>query len=293
MTVSVSAFARGPGFQERRFTSRDGLSLYFRDSGDPFSPRPPVLCLPGLTRNSRDFAAVAARLSVSRRVICLDYRGRGQSDYDPDWRNYNPLTYLDDIRHLLAVLGVGRVVCIGTSMGGLLAAGMAAAMPTALAGAVINDVGPEIGQRGLERIVAYMKDAGPLPDWNAAVAKLRATFPNLPASSPEDWLKIAQATYRESHDGLLYPDWDVRLVRPLLENGTGSYNFLALFAALRSLPVLLVRGERSDVLTADAFERMGNLLPKARRLTVPGVGHAPSLSEPQTKAALDDFLHAL
>ena len=293
MTVSISAFARGPRFRERRFTSRDGLSLYFRDSGDPFSPRPPVLCLPGLTRNSRDFAAVAVRLSEARRVICPDYRGRGQSDYDSDWRNYHPLTYLDDIRHLLAALGIGRVVVIGTSMGGLLAAGMAAAMPTALAGAVINDVGPEIGQRGLDRIVAYMKDAGPLADWNAAVAKLRATFPNLPAANHEDWLKIAQATYRESHDGLLYPDWDVRLVRPLLTEGTASYNFMALFAALRSLPVLLVRGERSDVLTVDAFERLGSLLPQARRLTVAGVGHAPSLSEPQAKVAIDDFLHAL
>ncbi len=292
MTVSISAFARGPKFRERRFTSRDGLSLYFRDSGDPFSPRLPALCLPGLTRNSRDFAALAARLSETRRVICLDYRGRGQSDYDSNWRNYHPLTYLDDIRHLLAVLGIGRIVAIGTSMGGLLAAGMAAAMPTALAGAVINDVGPEIGQRGLDRIVAYMKDVGPLADWNAAVAKLRATFPNLPAVRPEDWLKIAQATYREGHDGLLHPDWDTRLVRPLLEEGTASYNVTALFAALRSLPVLLVRGERSDVLTADAFERLGARLPQARRITVPGVGHAPSLSETQVKDALDDFFRA-
>lgn len=282
-----------PPFRDRRFTSRDGLSLYFRDSGDPFSPRTPVLCLPGLTRNSRDFAALARRLAATRRVLCPDYRGRGQSDYDPDWRNYHPRTYLDDLRHLLAVAGVGRVVAIGTSMGGILAAGMAVAMPTVLAGAVINDVGPEIGLRGLDRIVAYMQDAGPLPDWNAAVAKLRANFPNLPAYENGDWLKIAQATYRESHDGLLRPDWDVRLVKPLLAGGTEGYNLIALFSALRAVPVLLVRGERSDVLHADAFERMGALLPSARRLTVSSVGHAPSLSEPAAKDALDDFLHAL
>ncbi len=282
-----------PSYRDRRFTSRDGLNLYFRDSGDPLSPKTPVLCLPGLTRNARDFAALAKRLSATRRVLCPDYRGRGHSDYDPDWRNYRPEIYLDDIRHLLAVAGVGRVVAIGTSMGGILAAGMAVAMPTALAGAVINDVGPEIGIRGLDRIVAYIKDAGPLPDWNAAVAKLRANFPNLPAYSDGDWLKTAEATYRESHDGLLYPDWDVRLVNPLLENGTEGYNLMALFAALRALPVLLVRGERSDVLQADAFERMGQLLPDARRLTIPGVGHAPSLSEPAAQDALDDFLRPL
>jgi pimeloyl-ACP methyl ester carboxylesterase len=282
-----------PSYRDRRFTSRDGLSLYFRDSGDPLSPRTPILCLPGLTRNARDFAALAKRLSATRRVLCPDYRGRGHSDYDPDWRNYRPETYIDDIRHLLAVVGIERVVVIGTSMGGILAAGMAAAMPTALVGAVINDVGPEIGIRGLDRIVTYIRDAGPLPDWNAAVAKLRANFPNLPAYSDGDWLKIAEATYRESHDGLLYPDWDVRLVKPLLENGTEGYNLMALFAALRAIPVLLVRGERSDVLQADAFDRMGKLLPNARRLTISGVGHAPSLSEPEAKDALDDFLRPL
>lgn len=282
-----------PSYRDRRFTSRDGLNLYFRDSGDPLSPQTSVLCLPGLTRNARDFAALAKRLSATRRVLCPDYRGRGHSDYDPNWRNYRPETYLDDIRHMLALAGIGRVVVIGTSMGGILAAGMAVAMPTALAGAVINDVGPEIGIRGLDRIVNYIRDAGPLPDWNAAVAKLRANFPNLPAYSDGDWLKIAEATYRESHDGLLYPDWDVRLVNPLLENGTEGYNLMALFSALRALPVLLVRGERSDVLQADAFERMGKLLPAARRLTVPGVGHAPSLSEPLAQDALDDFLRPL
>ncbi len=250
-----------PSYRDRRFTSRDGLNLYFRDSGDPLSPKTPVLCLPGLTRNARDFAALAKRLSATRRVLCPDYRGRGHSDYDPDWRNYRPETYLDDIRHLLAVAGIGRVVAIGTSMGGILAAGMAAAMPAALAGAVINDVGPEIGVRGLDRIVAYIKDAGPLPDWNAAVAKLRANFPNLPAYGDGDWLKIAAATYRESHDGLLYPDWDVRLVNPLLENGTEGYNLMALFAALRPLPVLLVRGERSDVLQPTRSSAWGNCCP--------------------------------
>ena len=282
-----------PSFRDRRYTSSDGLSLYYRDSGDPLAPRTPVLCLPGLTRNSRDYAYLARRLSETRRVLCPDYRGRGQSDYDPDWRNYHPRTYLEDIRHLLAVAGVGRVAVIGTSMGGILAAGMAVAMPTILAGVVINDVGPEIGVRGLDRIVTYMRDAGPLHDWNAAVAKLRANFPNLPAYADSDWLKIAKATYRESHDGLLRPDWDVRLVKPLLVGGAESYNMIALFSALRALPVLLVRGERSDVLHADAFERMGKLLPAARRLTVPNVGHAPSLSEPVAKDALDEFLHSV
>ena len=280
-------------FRDRRFASGDGLSLYYRESGDPLAARTPVLCLPGLTRNSRDFSSLARRLCATRRVLCPDFRGRGRSDYDPDWRNYHPRTYLEDIRHLLAVAGVGRVVAIGTSMGGILAAAMAVAMPTVLAGAVINDVAPEIGIRGLDRIVAYMRDAGPLPDWTAAVAKLRANFPNLPAYTDADWLKAAQATYRESHDGLLRPDWDLRLVKPLLAGGGEGYNLFAMFSALRAVPVLLVRGERSDVLHAEAFERLGALLPQARRLTIANVGHAPSLSEPAAKDALDEFLHPL
>ena len=132
------------GFSERCYTSQDGLTLYFRDYGREHRVKTPVLCLAGLTRNSNDFSRLAEQLSSDRRVICPDYRGRGKSDYDSNWRNYTSFTYMNDIRHLLSSLNLCRVFVIGTSMGGLMAMGMGAAMPTTLAGALINDVGPVI-----------------------------------------------------------------------------------------------------------------------------------------------------
>lgn len=281
-------------FRESRFTSQDGLSLYYRDYGDPLSARTPVLCLPGLTRNSKDFNRVAARLAPERRVLCPDYRGRGRSAYDPDWRHYVPATYLNDLRHLLAATGVHRAVVVGTSMGGLLACGLAVAMPTAVAAAVINDIGPEINGEGLAKIIDYLCDSTPLPDWDAVIARLRASFPYLPVYEDGDWFMIAEATYRKGDDGRLHPDWDPALIKPLLAaDATYGYDLWALFRALRRVPVLTIRGAKSDVLTAETFERMGAALPHARRLTLPGVGHAPNLSEPQAREAIDALLREL
>nr|WP_300500421.1 alpha/beta fold hydrolase [uncultured Rhodococcus sp.] len=148
----------GGGYRERWLTAQDGLKLYFRDyqppggvtGGGPAASATPVLCLPGVSRNSKDFAPLAQRLSQGRRVICPDYRGRGRSQYDPDWSHYHPPVYVDDIRHLLCALGVHRVHVIGTSLGGILAMVMAVAMPGTVAGAVLNDIGPEIEISGLD-----------------------------------------------------------------------------------------------------------------------------------------------
>ena len=167
------------GYRERRYSAQDGLSLYFRDYGDPLSARTPVLCLTGLTRNSKDYHEVALRLARQRRVLCPDYRGRGRSDYDPDWRNYQPTTYINDMRHLLAALNVHRVVVMGTSLGAFLAVGLAVLAPTLVAGAVLNDAGPEVNAGGLDRILAYVGDDRPLDGWDAAIARMREIFPQL------------------------------------------------------------------------------------------------------------------
>ena len=131
-----------PAYREATVSAQDGLALYYRDYGDALASKTPVLCLPGLTRNSADFAELAARLSRGRRVLCPDYRGRGRSAYDSNWRNYDPYVYINDISHLLAATGIGRAVIVGTSMGGLLAMGLAVLRPTLVAGAVLNDIGP-------------------------------------------------------------------------------------------------------------------------------------------------------
>ena len=150
------------------------MSLYVRDYGDPLDSRAPLFCLGGLTRNSKDFESLAERYSSDgRRVICPDYRGRGQSQYDPNWSNYDPRTYIRDIRDVLAALNVHRVVVMGTSLGGILGMGMAAAMPTALAAVIMNDVGPVVETDGLDFIIDYIKVDRPHDDWDAAVVTIQ------------------------------------------------------------------------------------------------------------------------
>jgi len=179
--------------RERTYTSADNLRLFFRDWGDELASATPVLCLAGLTRNSIDFNKLARRLAP-RRVICPDLRGRGRSAHAADWRTYDMAVYLDDIRHLLALLGLGKVIVVGTSMGGLLGMAMAAAMPTALAGLIINDVGPEIGTAGVGRILTYISKDRPVADWPSAVAHLKEILPHMSLTGDDEWLDFARGS---------------------------------------------------------------------------------------------------
>jgi pimeloyl-ACP methyl ester carboxylesterase len=284
--------------RERRYAAQDGLQLFFRDYGDPDWPATPVLCLPGLTRNSRDFAGLAARLSEPaqarpRRVVAPDLRGRGRSAYDPDWRNYNARTYLDDIRHLLTLLGIGRVIVVGISMGGLLGMAMATAMPTALAGLVIDDIGPSIESGGSGRILNYVSADRPQPDWASAAKHLREMLPTLSLRGEDEWLDFARATFREGDDGRLHFDWDTNLVRPLTGEMASGVDLWAMWRALGAKPALVIRGGVSDILSAATLARMAAEKPGLRHVTLPGVGHAPTLNEPPVREALDDFLQHL
>lgn len=282
--------AETQGFRERRYLCGDGLSLYYRDYGSPQGGKTPVLCLAGLTRNSKDFHGLAHRLSRHRRVLCPDYRGRGRSDYDPDWRRYHPRTYVDDIRHLLAATGTHEVIVIGTSMGGILAAALAVVVPGALRAVVLNDVGPDVGRDGLDQILAYLRNAKALPDWDAAAAHLKATFPHMPARNPAQWRMLAESTYRQDADGLLRFDWDPNLVKPFDAGDDEPVDLWPLFRALRPLPVLTVRGALSPILSAETLARMAEALPRMRSVTVPDVGHAPSLGEPEVLEAIDELV---
>jgi pimeloyl-ACP methyl ester carboxylesterase len=281
-----------PAARERFFTSADNLRLFFRDWGDEDSARTPVLCLPGLTRNSRDFLTVAARLASTRRVICPDLRGRGRSERTANWRSYDGTVYLQDIAHLLAVLGLGRVVVIGTSMGGLLGMAMAAAMPTLLAGLVINDVGPDIAPSGAGRILAYIGRDRPQPDWAAAIQHLQPIFAKLSLTTDEDWQSFARGTFREGADGQLHFDWDVNLARLLLRPAEPLPDLWRFWQAVRQIPTLAIRGGASDILSEATFARMKADKPDLRQVTVPGIGHAPTLDEPLAREAIDDFLNA-
>ena len=288
--AKASGSAAAASFRERWMMSQDGLKLYHRDYGDPLSPRTPLLCLSGLTRNSADFADLAARHAGERRVLCPDYRGRGRSAYDANWRNYQPPIYVNDIAHLLTATDVHRVIVLGTSLGGLLAMGLSVLKPTMIAAVILNDIGPDVVGGGIARILDYIGVDHAQPDWASAAAYLRQLLPTLSIKTEEGWLKMARATYRAGEDGLLHFDWDVNLARPFAHATSAIPDLWPYFRALRPVPTLAFRGALSDVLSAETFERMALAKPNLERVTVAGVGHAPNFNEPDAATAVDAFI---
>jgi len=281
-------------YRERRLTAQDGLQLYYRDYGDPLARKTPVLCLGGLTRNSADYHDVALRLARERRVLCPDYRGRGRSDYDRDWRNYAPRTHLNDALHLLAATGVGRAIVIGTSMGGLLAMGLAVMRPLAVAGVVLNDIGPEVDSQGLARILEYVGKDHPMPDFEHAARFLKHLLPRLaPKADDAWWLRLAARTYRKGEDGHLHFDWDLNLARPLRGQTTTAPDLWTLYRGLARIPTLAFRGALSDVFPEEVLRRMALEKPDLVCVTVADIGHTPTLVEPEAVSALDAFLEPL
>jgi pimeloyl-ACP methyl ester carboxylesterase len=271
-------------YRERFVRSMDGLALYFRDYGPAPSPVAPLLCLPGLTRNSKDFHDLALRYASERRVICPDYRGRGRSDHDPHWRNYSVRTSMGDVLQILAATNIHEVVVIGTSMGGIIAMILAAVQPRALAGVVLNDVGPDINLAGLKQIV----------EWMAAARFIKENAGQIGVRSDEGWLKLARNTYAEGPDGKLHFDYDLALMRPVAdlvaEGKTSPVDLWPFFRALRRIPVLLIRGERSTILKRETVEAMAEAKPDLISVEVAGAGHVPMLDEPEALDAIDDFL---
>jgi len=286
----------GTAWRERYFESSDGLSLYYRDYHPAEeSDRLPVLCLPGLTRNSRDFEALALRLQrAGRRVLTPDLRGRGRSQHDPNWSNYQPTTYLGDLAALQAAAGAERVVVVGTSLGGILAMLIAATRPAAIAAAVLNDVGPEIAPEGLQRIAQYVGRHIPVGSWEEAAAQARATYGlALPDLTDAQWLAFARRSYVEV-DGVPRLDMDPMIGEAVRAAPSGAAPDLwPVYGALRPLPALAVRGELSDVLSEATFERMALEKPDLRRVTVARRGHPPLLDEPECVTAIDEFLSDL
>ena len=279
-------------YVESYYTSQDGLRLFFRDYGNEMAGGTTALCLGGLTRNAKDFHHLAQRLSARRRILCPDYRGRGHSQYDSQWRNYQPRTYLDDVRHLLAACNVHQVVVIGTSLGGLLAMGMTAAMPTTLAGAVLNDVGPVVETAGLQRIVGYVRHLESPRDWNEAARQLRRLLPDWPAETEAEWLDVARRTFREE-GGKLQCDWDPQIMKPFTKGTGDAPDLWPVFRGLGRRPVVAVRGERSDILSVATLERMLEEAPHLVAVTIEAVGHAPSLMEPAALEAIDRLFDAV
>jgi len=271
---------------EQAVTTRDGLRLIADVFGAP-TDRTPVLCLPGLTRNARDFTALAATLSTDRLVVAFDLRGRGRSDRDPTAQSYTLEIYAQDSLDLCDGLGLDRAAWIGTSLGGLVSMHAGSVAPERLAGLVLNDIGPELAPAGLIRIQSYAGKQQPLDSWEEAAREVRSTSESqTPGLSDEEWFEQARNRYRETPEGRIVPDYDQAIV-----NGPSSkVDPWWAFDRLAGLPLLLIRGEFSDLLGVETVHTMQALHPEMRFVEVPQRGHAPLLNEPVAVAAIVEFL---
>ena len=271
--------------------SNDGLRLHYRDyAGD--ASRPPIICIPGLTRNARDFEGVAARLAGEWRVICVELRGRGESAQAKDPMTYVPLTYLQDMEALLIELKLERFVLFGTTLGGLNTMLMAASGKERIAGALLNDIGPVLESRGLDRIRSYVGRSQNWPTWlHAARSIAEAQADRYPDWGLDDWLVYAKRLCRLSTGGRIVMDYDMRIAEPFkLPQGEAGFDLWPAFRALEGIPSLIVHGELSDVLSAGSVEKMTAEVKTLESATVPRVGHAPTLDEPEAQKAIDKLL---
>jgi pimeloyl-ACP methyl ester carboxylesterase len=280
-------------YEDRFWTSSDGLNLHYRNyPGPDAAGKLPVLCMHGLTRNARDFAGLAESLAATRRVIVPEMRGRGMSDYAPDSDTYSPVTYVADVEKLLAEQGIDRFVVVGTSMGGLMTMLMAAARPGRIAAVVMNDIGPVVETAGLARISGYVGQGRSYPTWVHAARGLGeahgAAFPDYDL---DQWLDMAKRTMVVSQNGRIVFDYDMAIAEPFAKPGNAAPGNLWLaFEALRNVPMLLVRGELSDLLSPDTLKQMAARNPLMQTVIVPRVGHAPTLDEPEVRAAIHALL---
>lgn len=280
---------------DRFWRSPDGLKLHFRDypgRGADAGGRPPVICLPGLTRNSRDFAELAERLGGEWRVICPSFRGRGQSDYAQDSATYSPMTYVTDVGALLEQEGIDRFVGIGTSLGGLVTMLLGAARPGILAGAALNDIGPVVDPAGIERIRGYVGQGRSFATWmHAARALEEAQGSAFPDYAIEDWLAMAKRCMVLGQNGRISFDYDMSIAEPFAaEDNAVPPDLWPAFEAISNVPLLLLRGELSDLLSDATVAEMKRRAPQMEAVTVSRVGHAPMLTEPEAVAAIDRLL---
>lgn len=279
-------------FEDRHFNSADGIRLHYRDYSGP-SDGPPILCLPGLTRNARDFEPVAEAVAGEWRVLALSFRGRGESGHDPDPANYRPDTYARDVLKLLDQLGIADAVFVGTSLGGLVTMLLAATDEERVAGALINDVGPEVDPAGIERIRGYVGKPQRWTSWAEAAEAIGAAQADVyPGWGPAEWERYVRRLCREEEGGRIVFDYDMAIAQPFAGNNDSTQpNLWPLLPALRGKPVTILRGERSDLFSAAVAERMMRELGDGAELvTVPEVGHAPSFDEPESIAALRRLL---
>ncbi len=270
------------------FTTSDGLNLYYTDEGEGL----PILCLAGLTRNTSDFEYVAPHLAGNR-VIMMDYRGRGQSDYDDNWQNYTPPIECRDVLELMAHLSLDKVAILGTSRGGMNGMALSAMAKDRLLGVALNDVGPVVDPRGLEFIMVYLGRNPASKTFEEAAAALQFVYSDFDDVSPMRWLRMAQANYTQTAEGLQIM-YDPKLRDAIEAVMAGPpLDLWPFFDAMAGLPLACIRGANSNLFTPDTLSVMQRRRPDMITAIVPGRGHVPFLDEPEAVAALHTWLEQM
>lgn len=275
----------------RRFRARDGLMLQALDwPGDP--ARMPVLCLPGISRSSLDYAALAARQQGARRVVALDYAGHGFSERPEALARYGVLPALRDVMDTLAALHLDRVALVGTSFGGILAMVLGVLRPMALGAVVLNDIGPKMTSRGLGTVQDMIGRDPALATAEEAVAFCQARMGPMRLDEP-GWRRMADRTFARGADGRLHPRWDTRIVQLFGQESSAVSDLWGPFGALAHAPLLLVHGTESDLLSDATVAAMQAARPDMDVVTVAGVGHSPTLDEAEAVSGVQGFLRRL
>ena len=288
-----------PPPRDRYVTGHDGLRLHARDYGDPISPWTPVICLPGLTRSHKDYDDLALHLSGhrhrARRVVCPNYRGRALSAWDETIENYNPFTEMRDVYSAMAAFGIARAVIVGASRGGIIGMFMANDRPLSVAGLVLIDIGPVIEPLGLARIKSYVGRIPPPNDWADAASILRRLHGSrFTAWSDKDWERFARLTFRDDN-GMPAGNYDPKLAETLagVAFDRPVPDLWAEFNALSNIPMLVVRGENSDLLSEETLQAMADRHPGMDTVTVAGEGHSPLIRGGQLLNRISSFITGL
>jgi len=275
------------------YQSDDGLKLHYRDIGKD-NGQFVIICIPGLTRNSRDFDVFASKYAQDNRVICVDLRGRGLSEYDENWKNYHPLTYAQDMWTLLDKLSIDKVVIMGTSLGGLISMVMAFQNNNRIAGVIMNDIGPEIDPNGLERIKKYAGLLPPVKTWKEAGEQTKQVYgPWLKGIENDQWVTLAKRAYKENNQKYPVLDMDANISRAIKELGPQKGDPWLIFDSLQNTESMVLRGELSDILSDEILQKMHQRNPKLQSAVIPDRGHVPLLDEATSIAAIDKFLKRL
>ncbi len=279
-------------------SSSDGIRLYARVYGDLTSSKLPIVCLPGLTRNADDFDTMAQALVAhdpTRKIVALDYRGRGRSQHARDAAHYSVAVEAVDVRQVLAALGINRAIFIGTSRGGLITMLLAVTVPELIAAAVLNDIGPVLETKGLQRIASYVGKGAMPKSMDDALQRIKETNPDFTDLDEREWQQLTRMSFRETETGSVALTYDSALSRGFLalDFSKPQPTLWPLFDALKAVPVMVIRGENSDLLSEATVKEMVSRHPHCSSFTAENEAHAPLLGRKRSAEAIERLVEAV